>query len=168
MLSLSDNTTAWYRQNQVDSSRSELQEAFKWFKMYCIMLNGKGVLHFFLGSWFCASYSKYISNQCDVTVSRFLFWKIYMIRELVTYIRCTSLYAGGIMSPLHFPIFPDQVPVKQTYFLALTSLQCTFYPTAVSVYISLTLSARPPFQNFSTPCILNVNNTGAKQGTIMK
>jgi hypothetical protein len=32
----------------------------------------------------------------------------------------------------------------------------------------LTLSARPPFQNFSTPCILNVNNTGAKQGSIMK
>jgi hypothetical protein len=31
----------------------------------------------------------------------------------------------------------------------------------------LTLSARPPFQNFSTPCILNVNNTGAK-GSIMK
>jgi hypothetical protein len=33
---------------------------------------------------------------------------------------------------------------------------------------SLTLSAQPPFQNFSTPCILNVNNTGAKQGSIMK
>jgi hypothetical protein len=33
---------------------------------------------------------------------------------------------------------------------------------------NLTLSARPPFQNFSTPCILNVNNTGAKQGSIMK
>jgi hypothetical protein len=32
----------------------------------------------------------------------------------------------------------------------------------------LTLSARPPFQNFSTTCILNVNNTGAKQGSIMK
>jgi hypothetical protein len=32
----------------------------------------------------------------------------------------------------------------------------------------LTLSARDPFQNFSTPCILNVNNTGAKQGSIMK
>jgi hypothetical protein len=32
----------------------------------------------------------------------------------------------------------------------------------------LTLSARPPFQNFSTPYILNVNNTGAKQGSIMK
>jgi hypothetical protein len=32
----------------------------------------------------------------------------------------------------------------------------------------LTLSARPPFQNFSTLCILNVNNTGAKQGSIMK
>jgi hypothetical protein len=32
----------------------------------------------------------------------------------------------------------------------------------------LTLSAQPPFQNFSTPCILNVNNTGAKQGSIMK
>jgi hypothetical protein len=34
--------------------------------------------------------------------------------------------------------------------------------------IKLTLSARPPFQNFSTSCILNVNNTGAKQGSIMK
>jgi hypothetical protein len=34
--------------------------------------------------------------------------------------------------------------------------------------IWLTLSARPPFQNFSTPCILNVNNTEAKQGSIMK
>jgi hypothetical protein len=33
---------------------------------------------------------------------------------------------------------------------------------------SLTLSARHPFQNFSTPCILNVNNTGAKQRRIMK
>jgi hypothetical protein len=33
---------------------------------------------------------------------------------------------------------------------------------------SLTLSARHPFQNFSTPCILNVNNTGAKQRSIMK
>jgi hypothetical protein len=32
----------------------------------------------------------------------------------------------------------------------------------------LTLSARHPFQNFSTPCILNVNNTGAKQRSIMK
>jgi hypothetical protein len=32
----------------------------------------------------------------------------------------------------------------------------------------LTLSARPPFQNFSTPCILNVNNTGTKQGSIIK
>jgi hypothetical protein len=32
----------------------------------------------------------------------------------------------------------------------------------------LTLSARHPFQNFSTPCILNVNNTGAKQRRIMK
>jgi hypothetical protein len=35
-------------------------------------------------------------------------------------------------------------------------------------FIPLTLSARPPFQNFSTPYILNVNNTGAKQGSIMK
>jgi hypothetical protein len=26
----------------------------------------------------------------------------------------------------------------------------------------LTLSARPPLQNLSTPCILNVNKTGAK------
>jgi hypothetical protein len=34
--------------------------------------------------------------------------------------------------------------------------------------VQLTLSARPSFQNFSTPCILNVNNTGAKQGSIMK
>jgi hypothetical protein len=34
--------------------------------------------------------------------------------------------------------------------------------------LCLTLSARPPFQNFSTPCILNVNNTGTKQGSIMK
>jgi hypothetical protein len=34
--------------------------------------------------------------------------------------------------------------------------------------VPLTLSARPPFQNFSTPCILNVNNTGAKHGSIMK
>jgi hypothetical protein len=33
---------------------------------------------------------------------------------------------------------------------------------------TLTLSAGPPFQNFSTPCILNVDNTGAKQGSIMK
>jgi hypothetical protein len=32
----------------------------------------------------------------------------------------------------------------------------------------LTLSARHPFQNFRTPCILNVNNTGAKQRSIMK
>jgi hypothetical protein len=32
----------------------------------------------------------------------------------------------------------------------------------------LTLSARHPFQNFSTPCILNVNNTAAKQRSIMK
>jgi hypothetical protein len=32
----------------------------------------------------------------------------------------------------------------------------------------LTLSAQHPFQNFSTPCILNVNNTGAKQCSIMK
>jgi hypothetical protein len=36
------------------------------------------------------------------------------------------------------------------------------------VSVNVTLSARPPFQNFSTPCILNVNNTGAKQGSIMK
>jgi hypothetical protein len=35
-------------------------------------------------------------------------------------------------------------------------------------YRSLTLSARHPFQNFSTPCILKVNNTGAKQRSIMK
>jgi hypothetical protein len=34
--------------------------------------------------------------------------------------------------------------------------------------IQLTLSARHPFQNFSTPCILNVNNTGANQRSIMK
>jgi hypothetical protein len=34
--------------------------------------------------------------------------------------------------------------------------------------LMLTLSARHPFQNFSTPCILNVNNTGAKQRSIMK
>jgi hypothetical protein len=34
--------------------------------------------------------------------------------------------------------------------------------------VLLTLSARHPFQNFSTPCILNVNNTGTKQGSIMK
>jgi hypothetical protein len=33
---------------------------------------------------------------------------------------------------------------------------------------NLTLSARHNFQNFSTPCILNVNNTGAKQRSIMK
>jgi hypothetical protein len=39
---------------------------------------------------------------------------------------------------------------------------------ASPVRIVLTLSARPPFQNFSTSCILNVNNTGAKQGSIMK
>jgi hypothetical protein len=32
----------------------------------------------------------------------------------------------------------------------------------------LTLSARHPFQNFSTTFILNVNNTGAKQRSIMK
>jgi hypothetical protein len=32
----------------------------------------------------------------------------------------------------------------------------------------LTLSAQPPLQNLSTACILNVNNTGAKQGSIMK
>jgi hypothetical protein len=31
--------------------------------------------------------------------------------------------------------------------------------------IFFTFSAWPPFQNFSTPCILNVNNTGAKQLT---
>jgi hypothetical protein len=30
------------------------------------------------------------------------------------------------------------------------------------------LTARSPFQNFSTPCILNVNNRGTKQGSIMK
>jgi hypothetical protein len=34
--------------------------------------------------------------------------------------------------------------------------------------LPLTFSARPPFQNSSTPCILNVNNTEAKQGSIMK
>jgi hypothetical protein len=37
-----------------------------------------------------------------------------------------------------------------------------------TLQLGLTLSARPPFQNFSTSCILNVNNTGAKQGSIMK
>jgi hypothetical protein len=47
---------------------------------------------------------------------------------------------------------------------AVATVWCTYRP--YSPY--LTLSARPPFQNFSTPCILNVNNTGAKQGSIVK
>jgi hypothetical protein len=40
--------------------------------------------------------------------------------------------------------------------------------TCLHVVPRLTLSARHPFQNFSTSCILNVNNTGAKQRSIMK
>jgi hypothetical protein len=57
--------------------------------------------------------------------------------------------------------------------IAKTSIEdvCSYTTKArhISVVITfLTLSARPPFQNFSTSCILNVNNTGAKQGSIMK
>jgi hypothetical protein len=49
-------------------------------------------------------------------------------------------------------------------FLGITTVLYVFHCDG----IHLTLSARHPFQNFSTPCILNVNNTGAKQRSIMK
>jgi hypothetical protein len=44
----------------------------------------------------------------------------------------------------------------------------SYVSEVVESVVMLTLSAWPPFQNFSTFCILNVNNTGAKQGSIMK
>jgi hypothetical protein len=63
--------------------------------------------------------------------------------------------------------------VKQAVTSWLQTLDTAFCYTGIQALMSLwnqclTLSARHPFQSFSTPCILNVNNTGAKQRSIMK
>jgi hypothetical protein len=65
-----------------------------------------------------------------------------------------------------------QITFMVEYMPITTAVTCLAGSASCNVFISstylLTLSAWPPFQNFSTPCILNVNNTGAKQGSIMK
>jgi hypothetical protein len=57
---------------------------------------------------------------------------------------------------------------RSSFSLYIVQIKVCRLLTLVNNTVLLTLSARPPFQHFSTPCILNVNNTGSKQGSIMK
>jgi hypothetical protein len=68
---------------------------------------------------------------------------------------------------IYGPLGPDAQEQMEIGELGLCSKQFLMMKQT-EVFWDLTLSAQHPFQNFCTPCILNVNNTGTKQGSIMK